>query len=262
MTKYSTNSKSDILVHLGIIISIILIFFFTFFFIYLPWRTNHGESVKVPDLKGLSFDDAENALESLDLNYEISDSIFVSGAKPLSILSNYPKSGANVKVGRKIYLTVAAISAPMVKMPNIIGRSTSSAQNQLLSSGLIYGGEEQIAALEENTVLKIKVNGKEIEQGSDVPKGSKVILVVGDGYGNQRIDVPSVIGMAQDEADIFLSGLGLSVGAVIYEVSEKPAGTVIKQRPESIAGEKIKIGSPVNIWVSGEAPVNATIENP
>lgn len=260
MPKYSTNTKTDVLIHLAIIVSIILVLFFGFFFVYLPWSTNHGDAVKVPNLKGLSMDAAEDLLDDADLDYEISDSVFVSGAEPLSIIANYPKSGANVKTGRKIYLTVAAVSAPLVKLPNIIGRSTSSAQNQLLSSGLLYAGEEKIAALEENTVLAVKINGREIQQGDEIPKGSKITFVVGDGYGNQRIDVPNVVGMAQDEADILVTGLGLTIGNVTFEVSDKPVGTVIRQQPSSGVDEKIKIGSPVNIWVSGDAPDN-TIDN-
>jgi beta-lactam-binding protein with PASTA domain len=259
MPQYSTNTKTDVLIHLAIIVSIILVLFFGFFFVYLPWSTNHGDAVKVPNLKGLSMDAAEDLLDEADLDYEISDSVFVSGAEPLSIIANYPKSGANVKTGRKIYLTVAAISAPLVKLPNIIGRSTSSAQNQLLSSGLIYDGEEKIPALEENTVLAVKINGREIQQGEEIPKGSKIIFVVGDGYGNQRIDVPNLVGMAQDEADILVTGLGLTIGNITFEASDKPAGTVIRQQPSSGIDEKIKIGSPVNIWVSGDAADN-TIE--
>jgi beta-lactam-binding protein with PASTA domain len=259
MPQYSTNTKTDVLIHLAIIVSIILVLFFGFFFVYLPWSTNHGDAVKVPNLKGLSMDAAEDLLDEADLDYEISDSVFVSGAEPLSIIANYPKSGANVKTGRKIYLTVAAISAPLVKLPNIIGRSTSSAQNQLLSSGLIYDGEEKIAALEENTVLAVKINGREIQQGDEIPKGSKITFVVGDGYGNQRIDVPNLLGMAQDEADILVTGLGLTIGNITFEASDKPAGTVISQQPSSGIDEKIKIGSPVNIWVSGDATDN-TIE--
>jgi beta-lactam-binding protein with PASTA domain len=259
MPQYSTNTKTDVLIHLAIIVSIILVLFFGFFFVYLPWSTNHGDAVKVPNLKGLSMDAVEDLLDEADLDYEISDSVFVSGAEPLSIIANYPKSGANVKTGRKIYLTVAAISAPLVKLPNIIGRSTSSAQNQLLSSGLIYDGEEKIAALEENTVLAVKINGREIQQGDEIPKGSKITFVVGDGYGNQRIDVPNLLGMAQDEADILVTGLGLTIGNITFEASDKPAGTVIRQQPSSGIDEKIKIGSPVNIWVSGDATDN-TIE--
>jgi eukaryotic-like serine/threonine-protein kinase len=260
MPKYSTNTKTDVLIHLAIIVSFILVLFFGFFFVYLPWSTNHGDAVKVPNLKGLSMDDAEDMLDNADLDYEISDSIFVPGAEPLSIIANYPKSGANVKTGRKIYLTVAAVSAPMVKLPNIIGRSTSSAQNQLLSSGLLYEGEEKIAALEENTVLGVKINGREIQQGDEIPKGSKITFVVGDGYGNQRIDVPNVTGMAQDEADILLTGLGLTIGNITFEISDKPAGTVIKQQPSAGVDQKIKIGAPINVWISGD-PSQNTVEN-
>ena len=133
-------------------------------------------------------------------------------------------------------------------------------EEQSKSASLLFGGEEKIAALEENTVLAVKVNGREIQQGDEIPKGSKVTFVVGDGYGNQRIDVPNVVGMAQDEADILLSGLGLSLGNIIYEVSDKPAGTVFKQQPSAGIDEKIKIGTPVNIWVSGDGSGN-TIEN-
>lgn len=249
MSKLSTNTKTDIIVHLSIIISVILVFFFAFFFLYLPWTTNHGESIAVPNLKGLSIDAAEDLLDANNLDYEISDSVFVSGVPALSILANYPKSGALVKSGRKIYLTVVAESAPMVKVPNIIGRSTSSAENQLLSAGLVSAGEELIPAIEENTVLKIKLGDRELQQGEEIPKGSRLTLVVGDGYGNQRIDMPNVVGMDYDEADILLTGLGLIVGNVTYETSTKPEGAVISQSPSS--GEKIKIGAPVNLKVSG-----------
>ncbi len=251
MAKFSTSNKTDVLIHLGIIASTILILFFGFFFVYLPWSTNHGEAIKVPEIKGLTFEEAKDVLDDADLNYEISDSVFIVGAKPMSVLSNYPKSGSNVKSGRKIFITVAAVSAPMVKLPNIIGRSSLSAQNQLLSSGLQFAGEEKIPALEENTILHVKIGAREIYPGDEIPKGSKITFVVGDGFANQKIDIPNVVGLDQDEAEIVLSGLGLSIGTVIVEPSSSPARTVIKQRPAADSGEKIRIGTPVDIWVSG-----------
>jgi len=250
MAKFSTNTKTDVLIHLGIILSAILILFFGFFFVYLPWSTNHGEAILVPELKGLTLEEAKDALNDADLDYEVSDSQFVAGLKPLSIISNYPKSGAYVKSNRKIFLTVAAVSAPLVKLPNIIGRSSLSAQNQLLSSGLQFGGEEKVPALEENTILKVKLGDRELMPGDEIPKGSRIIFVVGDGYADQKIDVPNVVGMEQDEADILLTGLGLTVGQIISEPSTAPAGSVIRQRPAAGSENKIRIGAPVDLWVS------------
>lgn len=250
MAKFSTNTKTDVLIHLGIILSAILILFFGFFFVYLPWSTNHGEAILVPELKGLTLAEAKKALDDADLDYEVSDSQFVAGLKPLSIISNYPKSGAYVKSSRKIFLTVAAVSAPLVKLPNIIGRSSLSAQNQLLSSGLQFGGEEKVPALEENTILKVKLGGRELSPGDEIPKGSKIVFVVGDGYADQKIDVPNVVGMEQDEAEIKLTGLLLTVGQIILEPSSAPAGSVIRQRPAAGSENKIRIGAPVDLWVS------------
>ncbi len=249
--KLSTHTKTDVVTHLAIIFSIIAALFFGFFFVYLPWSTNHNEAIKVPDLKGLSLDAAEDLLDDANLNYEISDSVFVVNSKPNTIISNFPKSGLSVKSGRKIYLTVAAYSAPLVKMPNIVGRSISSAKNQLLSSGLQFGGEEKIEALEENTVLKVKVNGAEVTPGQAVSKGSQVTLVVGDGYGNQMTDVPNVTGMLFEDAEVLLSGRGLAIGSISYQGSDKPEGTILKQSPTAGEGNKIRNGAPVNITIAG-----------
>ena len=69
MAKFSTNTKTDVLIHLGIILSTILILFFGFFFVYLPWTTNHGEAIPVPELKGLSLEEARKALKKADLDF-------------------------------------------------------------------------------------------------------------------------------------------------------------------------------------------------
>jgi beta-lactam-binding protein with PASTA domain len=257
MAKFSTSSRADIFTHIGIIIAIFLILFFSFFFLYLPWSTNHGQSITVPELKGMSLEEMEKALDDRDLDYEVSDCTFVAGARPLTILTQYPKAGASVKEGRKVYLTIVSETAPMVKMPDIIGRSMSSAKNQLLSNGLVAGDPEYIAALEENTVLKIKVDGREVSPGSAVPKGSKVTLVVGDGLGDQMIEVPNLVGMAADEAEILTSGQNLSITLHYVGAVEGTAdGTIVRQRPAA-QGNKIRIGDVIDVDVAGTDP-NAT----
>ncbi|CAH0995738.1 hypothetical protein EMA8858_01863 [Emticicia aquatica] len=261
MAKFSTNSKTDIITHIGIIIALFLVFFFGFFFIYLPWSTNHGQSITVPDLKGLTMEEMEKSLDDRDLDYEVSDCTFVAGAKPLSILTQYPKAGSSVKEGRKIYLTIVTEKAPMVKVPDVLGRSTSSAKNQLLSAQLVAGQSEIIPALEENTVLKIKFNGQEIKPGTLIPKGSTVVFVVGDGLGNQMVEVPNLVGMAADEAEILISGQNLVLSKRYVGVVDGFAdGTIVKQRP-SAEGNKIHIGDVIDVEIAGDAPSDAVLDN-
>ncbi len=260
MAKFSTSSKTDIFTHIGIIIATFLVLFFSFFFIYLPWSTNHGQSITVPDLKGMTLDEMEKNLDDRDLGYEVSDCTFVAGAKPLSILSQYPKAGSSVKEGRKIYLTIVTEKAPMVKIPDIIGRSESSAKNQLLSAQLVAGQSEIIPALEENTVLKIKFNGQEVKPGTLIPKGSTVVFIVGDGLGDQMVEVPNLVGMAADEAEILVSGQNLVLSKrYMGAVDGYADGTIIKQRPSS-EGNKIHIGDVIDVEIAGNAPAAEVIE--
>ena len=48
--------------HVLIITIITLLMIFFFFYIYLPVTTNHGETVTVPDLKGIALEDLDNFL--------------------------------------------------------------------------------------------------------------------------------------------------------------------------------------------------------
>ncbi|MGR3809209.1 PASTA domain-containing protein [Jiulongibacter sp. NS-SX5] len=250
MPKLSTNSKTDLLTHIGIILATALALFFAFFFLYLPWTTNHEESVTVPDLKGLTLDEAESVLKETHLKYEVSDSTFVTGHKPLSVFSHYPKPEAQVKKNRKIFLTIITDKVPKVSIPNVVGRSVNSATNLLSSTGIQVGHTEFIPAIEKNTVLKLKFEGSEVPPGKMIPKGSKVTLVAGDGYGNTTVAVPDLSGLSYDEADILIAGSSLNIGNILYDnTSTLPQGTVVRQRPA--AGINLRIGDEVNIWLSG-----------
>jgi beta-lactam-binding protein with PASTA domain len=250
MPKLNTDSKTDILIHLGIIGASGLVLFFAFFFLYLPWATNHGEEIIVPNLSGLTLKETETVLDNRNLTYEVADCTYVNGQKPLTVFSQYPKENVAVKAGRKIFLTINTAQAPMVNLPDVIGRSENSAKNFLMSMGLMVGRTEYIPAIEKNTVLKLKLSGLEITPNTELPKGSEITLVVGDGFGNTNVTVPDIVGMSYDEADVTINGSSLNIGNISYDNSSGLSiGTVIRQRPE--AGENLRMGDAINIWLSG-----------
>jgi hypothetical protein len=66
----------------------------SFFFIYLPWRTqsrrkHHGARVERHEA-----DELASFLEEHDLRYEVQDSDYVSNMPPLSVKDQYPKAGS------------------------------------------------------------------------------------------------------------------------------------------------------------------------
>jgi beta-lactam-binding protein with PASTA domain len=256
MAKISTNSYRDLLTHIGITVALILVFFLGFFFVYLPFTTNHGESVTVPDVQKMDVRKIGDFLGERDLNYEVSDCTFVTSLPPLAVISQYPKPGSKVKEGRKIYVTVVMQTVPVIKMPKVTDMSHKSAEMLLKSNGLLLGALRYVPDLAHGSVLKQFYNGQEIAPGSDVPKGSRIDLEVGNGLGSTTFPAPSVVGMLEDEAEFQIVGAGLKVGQRLYVTLEEgqEAGSIVKQNPS--AGSNIRIGEVIDIWIAGSPLTN------
>jgi len=259
MAKISTQSRSDLFIHIGIICSLILVFFLGFFFIYLPFTTNHGEAITVPDLKKKSVEGLEDFLDARDLRYEVSDCTYVANIPPLTILAQYPLPGAKVKEGRKIYVTVVSRTAPLIKMPKLTDMTHRSAQLLLKSLGLEEGNISYVPDMAQNAVLRQMYNGQVIAPGQPIPKGSKIDLELGEGLGTAQFEAPSVLDMPLEEAKIVLIGAGLKIGQVMtlpLEEGQTP-GSVVKQNPEG--GNNVRIGDVIDLWIT--PPAAEPIEN-
>ena len=252
MAKISTQSRKDLLIHIGIIVSLLLVIFLGFFFIYLPFTTNHGEAITVPDLKKMNVESLEDFLGERDLRYEV-DCTFVTNVPALTIISQYPLPGAKVKEGRKIYVTVVSKTAPLIKMPKLTDMTHRSAQMLLKSVGLAEGNISYVPDMAQNAVLRQMYNGKEILPGQPIPKGSKVDLELGEGLGTAQFEAPSVIGMPLDEAKIAIIGAGLKVGQQMEVKAEEgqAAGSIVRQNPD--AGANVRIGDVIDLWVTPQS---------
>lgn len=250
MAKISTQSRKDLFIHIGIILSLIAVLFLGFFFIYLPFTTNHGESITVPDLRKMNVEELESYLDSRDLRFEVSDCTFVANREPLTVISQYPQPGSKVKENRKIYITVVSRTAPLIKMPKLTDMTRRSAEMLLKSVGLELGSLTYVPDLAQNAVLKQLYNGREITPGQPIAKGSKIDLEVGDGQGNNTFSSPDLVGMQLEEAKFQIIGAGLKTGQII-EVSDntQAPGTIVRQNPE--AGNKIRVGDVIDLWVVG-----------
>lgn len=252
MTKISTRSFSDLLIQIGIIVALIAALFLIFFFLYLPFTTNHGQTITVPDVTRLSLDEMRNLLDDRDLRYEVSDCTFVANAQPLTVIQQYPRPNSKVKEGRKIYVTITRRVAPLVAMPQLANLTLLSAKLNLKSLGLELGDQTYVPDVAKNAVLHQLYSGKEIAPGTPVPKGAKIDLEIGDGLGSTMFEVPDVVGLPLDEAETAIRGSNLKVGTKISVADpEKEVGTVVRQHPEARSGERIRVGETMDLWVVG-----------
>lgn len=149
---------------------------------YLSYATNHGEEIPVPDLRKLTLEKAEEALDAVDLEYVVLDTVdFRAEYPPYTIVEQDPLPKVNVKDGRKVYVKINSKGFAAVSLPDIIQKTYRAAIPSLKSAGLEEGKKTYKPYLAKDVVLEVWVNGKKLKAGDKVMKSSKVDLVLGDG---------------------------------------------------------------------------------
>ncbi len=259
--KKPSNFK-DLLLHFGAAISVMVLIICIFFYLWLPIVTNHGETITVPNVVGLSYDELDEFLGNRNLRYEVTaDSSFSPNHPPLSILRQVPLPSTKVKENRKVYVTLNKEKPPLVKFPDLIDKSLKSAQMILKSYDLTLGDVSYIPDPIFGTVNEARMDGRIVLEGEKIEKGSKIELVVGDGYGNTVFQSPALVGLELEEAVAAIIGSGLKVGNVTYLpenelikqatdstiISHVAPGAIQSQYPKR--GKIVKIGDQVDLWV-------------
>ena len=248
MAKPST--LKDMLIHVAAVITMVAGFVLFFFFGYLPSATNHGETVTVPDIKGMQLEELEEYVVERGLRYEVNDSAYSDEHPPLTVLKQFPKPGAKVKENRKIIISVNRVKPPTVPMPDLIDRPLKNAQVVLKSNELKIGSTKYVPDLAFNAVINMFYNGKPIKMGTKIPKGSTIDLEIGNGHGNRDLSkaYSDLKGMDFDEARFYLTGIGLVVRNVktLGDTTEI-SGQIYKQYPSP--NSNIRVGANVDLWV-------------
>ncbi len=239
----------------------VLLAFFTFMLVIwlalqtLKWYTHHGESVVVPEIKGMNFDKAIDKLVDLDLEYMVIDTSFDPNKSPNTVLDQNPLPGSRVKENRVIYLTVNSKTPPNREVPDLIGKSSLKfATIQLESRGFKVGEPIYKPNPDLNAVLDVLYKGRSVKKGEMLPLGSEIILILGNGMGNTKIDIPFLIGLSYSEALAVLQENGLTIGALVPDasVTDTSLAKVYKQIPEPNFGDQLRIGEPIDIFIKSE----------
>lgn len=146
--------------------------------------TRHGETVVVPDVKGMTIDEATNMFQKRGLECVISDTRYVKDKAAGTILELKPGAGEKVKEGRLVYLTVNTLDVPLRVIPDVADNSSlRQAQAKLLNAGFKLN-EVELVNGEKDWVYGVKYKGRQLATGDKVPMGASLTLMVGDGAGD------------------------------------------------------------------------------
>ena len=139
------------------------------------YLSSGSDQVEVPDLVGMSQDQARSALKAVGL--ELGNVTTVDSDKDKDrIVSQDPETGSKVKKGTTIAVSISTGKAAQVEIPTVVGISREDAEAQLKALGLNVTVEEVSGSQPSGQVTAVEPG-----EGSKVDKNSTVKLKVSKG---------------------------------------------------------------------------------
>ena len=226
-------------------IGAILLFFLTIGITMLIMNLTSVKDVQIPDLVGMSLEEAEKVAKDSKLNVEVESEEFNEEVPAGYIISQDPSFIDNYKIKEKTTIkVVVSKGAEIVTVPKVAGMTKEEAIEALEALNLnVEVVEETSDKIEEGIVIK-----QDPEEKKEVSSGTTVTITVSIGTGIEQVSVPSVIGKTESEAKKILTGAKLKVTTEYSEDSTKDNETVIKQSVES--GKIVDEGTSVIITVN------------
>lgn len=203
--------------------------------IIVSFSSGPGE-VEIPDLKGMSRDDAEKALKDANLALGKVDLVDDSDQEKDMVVGQSPEAQSKAKKGDLINIQVAS---GKVTVPSVTGKSQADAESALTAVGLVPNTRfEDVVDGTENLVLS-----QDVAANQKVDRGTTVTLIIPTG----NVVVPDVVGQTESSATDMLRSSMFNVN-VSTVADTAAAGTVVRQDPG--AGNKFRWNTPVTIYVS------------
>jgi beta-lactam-binding protein with PASTA domain len=256
--KFLTTKPLWVNVVAGIVLLLLLLLLFLG---SLALLTQHGKTMKIPSVTGLSYADAKKTLTAQGFDVQIQDSVYYDTMRPLQVVKQFPEADNQVKVNRTIYLTINRSEAPFIKMPNLVSMSFRNANMILHQYGLRLGDTLFKPDFARNSVLDQQVKGVTIKPGADIQQGTAITLVLGNGIGGQEFIVPDLFGLTYLQAKGRLDSFGLSLGAVApdRDVRDSAESYIYWQTPPQFNAEgqpnRIHPGQSIDIKLGVQRPV-------
>ncbi len=230
---------------LSCIVGLILLFFLAFGGTMAVLNITNPKEVEIPDVVGLTKEEAQQKIESAKLKFEVSSEEYNTEVEENHIISQEPANKGNYKVkeGETIKVVVSK-GTEKTKVPNIKGKQREEAIQ------LIEDAKLNAEVIEETskTVKEGYVISQETDPDTEVNAGETVKIHVSTGTGIKQVTMIDVTGKSEADAKKALEDLKLVVNVGYSEDSSKDNGVVLKQTVE--VGKVVDEGTTVTITVN------------
>lgn len=222
--------------------------------------TNPPE-VEMPNVVGLSKEEAKAEVENAKLQFEIQKEEFNKEVPEGYVISQDPvyiEKYNKVKQGSIVNVIISK-GQEKTKIPNVKGKSKEEAIEMIETASL----KAQVIEETSKTVQEGYVISQEIEPDKEAFAGDTLIIHVSTGTGIKQVTVVSVIGQEEASAKKSLEELGLKVN-ITYASATTENGKVSKQSIEE--GKTVDEGTSITLTINKVAEtknltVNVSVKN-
>ena len=192
------------------------------------------ERIKVPDLAGLTIEEATSAINDAKLKVGRVSEKFSASQEAGLLIDGSPASGSDVRKDSTVDLIVSK-GIEQVALTNYQGKTSDEAQNELTSAGLVVSSQYEYS---DNVPIGTVISQTPSDV-STIAKGEKIILVISK--GPSKIFVPNVYSLNKLAATKILEDLGFKVD--YRYIGKKKTVTNISPK----VGAAVKPGSTITI---------------
>ena len=228
------------------------------YFLSSKFLDDDNKKIEVPSLKGMTYDEASDELDSLNLKIEKGDDVYSAEIEKGKIVSQSPIAKTKVKKGSKIKVNISkGKKAGLV--PDLMGKTYNDADISAILSqyGFVLGNVtyDESEKYDEGIIINQTPSA-----GSTSRAGSAINIVVSKGK-KEKSKVPTLTGLTADQAVQALNKEGLQVGDISYEESNVYGKDFVMWQQYS-AGTELKKGTSVSIKISKGIPKVPEPQNP
>ncbi len=241
--KKKSNNKTKAVLAAGVLTALIAALLFTFGLFYVSNLFQSSEEIDIPDLVGMQLEDAQAALEQLNLQHRIEYRFDVEGDEN-TVLSQNPSAGMSVRENFPVELVIST-GQETDEVPDLMYQSREEATFRLEDAGFVVGEVERATSeLPSGSVIS-----QNPRAGSALVLGGAVDLVISDGPEYEVVIMPNLVGSTIDSARQTLQNLNLNIGTIREESSDEYVEDIVLQ--QSVAsGREIPEGTNVSLTVS------------
>ncbi len=215
-------------VRIGLILGVWVVFVLFLNQVVMPIYIRNWSEITVPDLRGLSQEEAEKVAKKEHVKVFVQDERFEAEIAQGTVLEQFPLPGVEAKPGRRVHVIVAA-GTPMTDVPYVVGMAREAAVLQLEAQGLVV---DTIYYAFSDSVFENQVMSQQPDSGIVLQRESPAEITVSLGKEPRQYIVPDVLDLPFEQARYLILKSGLRVGSVTYDkYVGRRKGAVMNQIP-------------------------------